>query len=48
MKSLEVPICLSELAQDIFQQVDEENIKDVRLSLGRFGHEYVGLGLIVF
>ncbi|CAG5094424.1 Oidioi.mRNA.OKI2018_I69.XSR.g13544.t2.cds [Oikopleura dioica] len=43
VKSLEVPICLSELAQDIFQQVDEENIKDVRLSLGRYilkGRQY--------
>ena len=35
VRSLEEPICLEELAADIFQQVDEENIQDVRISLGR-------------
>jgi len=36
VRSLEEPICLEELAADIFQQVDEENIQDVRISLGRY------------
>jgi len=33
---LEAPISIEDLARDIFQEVDEENIDAVRISLGRY------------
>jgi len=33
---LEAPINIEEVARDIFQEVDEENINAVRVSLGRY------------
>jgi len=36
VSTLEAPISIEDLARDIFQEVDEENIDAVRISLGRY------------
>ena len=36
IRNLEAPINLEDLARDIFQEVDDENIAAVRVSLGRY------------
>ena len=36
IRTLEAPINIEEVARDIFQEVDEENINAVRVSLGRY------------
>ena len=36
IRNLEAPINLEDLTRDIFQEVDDENIAAVRVSLGRY------------